>query len=87
MSTTYDAVYAALAEDWKELLDVERVGPGDDFFELGGHSLVAIQVVARLRRRHGVEVPVAEVFARPTPAELAAAVCELLEAGDDRRSA
>jgi amino acid adenylation domain-containing protein len=63
-----------LAEIWKELLKVEEVGVEQNFFELGGHSLLVLQVMARIRRRFGLEVPVRTVFEEPTIAGLAAAV-------------
>src|SRR5581483_8449041 len=55
----------AVAEIWSELLGVERVGRKDNFFELGGHSLLAVRLIARIRQRHGIELGVSEVFARP----------------------
>src|SRR5580658_3987914 len=63
-----------LAEIWKELLKVEEVGVEQNFFELGGHSLLVLQVMARIRRRFGLEMPVRTVFEEPTIAGLAAAV-------------
>ncbi|HLY63885.1 MAG TPA: phosphopantetheine-binding protein, partial [Terriglobia bacterium] len=63
-----------LAEIWKELLKVEEVGVEQNFFELGGHSLLVLQVMARIRRRFGVELPVRTVFEEPTIAGLATAV-------------
>ena len=57
---------AVLAELWRQLLRVERIGRRDDFFELGGHSLLAVQLTSRLRTDLGVEVPLAELFAQPT---------------------
>ncbi|HET7461007.1 MAG TPA: amino acid adenylation domain-containing protein, partial [Longimicrobium sp.] len=62
---------AALAAIWGEVLGVERVGVRDDFFELGGHSLLATQIVARVRQRMGVELPLGTVFAMPSVEELA----------------
>jgi amino acid adenylation domain-containing protein len=55
-----------------EVLGLPRMGPDDDFFALGGHSLAAFQAVARLRQALAVELPVPVLFARPTPAALAA---------------
>ncbi|MFF8617834.1 amino acid adenylation domain-containing protein [Streptomyces sp. NPDC015350] len=66
-----------VTEVWSEVLGVDRIGVHDDFFALGGHSLLATQVVSRLRRRLGADVPVRTLFSAPTPALLAAAVTEL----------
>jgi amino acid adenylation domain-containing protein len=62
-----------LAEIWREVLKVERVGRHDNFFELGGHSLLVVRVIARLRQM-GLEVDVRALFARPRLAELAAEI-------------
>jgi amino acid adenylation domain-containing protein/FkbH-like protein len=60
-----------VAAIWAELLDVNRVGIHDDFFVLGGHSLLATQVVARVRRTLGVELPLRAMFEAPMLAEFA----------------
>ncbi|MFJ8623278.1 amino acid adenylation domain-containing protein [Kitasatospora sp. NPDC093550] len=70
-------VEQALAAIFAEVLGVERVGARDDFFALGGHSLLATRVAFRVRGALGVELPLAQVFARRTPARLA----ELIETG------
>jgi len=60
-----------LAGIWKEVLKVERVGIHDHFFEIGGHSLLAVQVIARIRRDRGLEIPLRKLFDQPTIAQLA----------------
>lgn len=65
------ATEAALAGIWAEALEVERVGVHDNFFDLGGHSLTAMQILARVRDRLDVDVPVRALFDQPTIAELA----------------
>jgi acyl carrier protein len=65
-----------LAQIWREVLETEQMGIEDNFFELGGHSLMVMQVVARIRKVFGVEVPVISLFEEPTIAGLAAEVEE-----------
>ncbi|HOB94401.1 MAG TPA: amino acid adenylation domain-containing protein, partial [Aquabacterium sp.] len=69
-------VEQALAQIWAELLEVERVGRQDSFFELGGHSLLAVQLLSRLRQRFGLELPLAELFVRPTLQALATCIAD-----------
>jgi amino acid adenylation domain-containing protein len=72
-----------LAAMWREVLDVDRVGIHDSFFELGGHSITAHRLLVRVREEFGVDVPVHELFARPTVAGLALAIAEALMAAAD----
>ncbi|MFZ6030188.1 MAG: amino acid adenylation domain-containing protein [Chloroflexota bacterium] len=66
-----------LAEIWRDLLGVERVGAYDSFFELGGNSLVAVQNIAQLQDVFETEQPlIALFFENPTIAGLAAALTE-----------
>ncbi|HEV2704608.1 MAG TPA: phosphopantetheine-binding protein, partial [Pyrinomonadaceae bacterium] len=65
----------ALAEIYKEVLKVERVGVEDHFFAvLGGHSMLATQLMSRVRDKLGVELPLRKFFDAPTIASLAAEV-------------
>ncbi|WP_287963108.1 amino acid adenylation domain-containing protein, partial [Alcanivorax sp.] len=65
-----------LASLWEELLGQPRVGLDDNFFVLGGHSLLATRVVAALRDRWGVDVPLRALFEADTLQALAARVDE-----------
>ncbi|HEX6370148.1 MAG TPA: amino acid adenylation domain-containing protein [Longimicrobium sp.] len=61
----------ALAEIWREVLRCGQVGLEDDFFELGGHSILATQVLSRVRRELGAELPLRAMFEAPTVRALA----------------
>ena len=69
-----NASESLIAAIWCDVLGTDRVGVHDNFFELGGHSLVATQVITRMRRSFGIELPVHELFSAPTVAGLAQAV-------------
>jgi amino acid adenylation domain-containing protein len=66
---------------WEEVLDMPGVHIHDNFFELGGHSLLATQVISRIRRTFGIEVPVQIVFEAPTVAAMTLALERLLHQG------
>ncbi|MEA5603525.1 non-ribosomal peptide synthetase [Nostoc sp. UHCC 0252] len=66
-----------LALLWTQVLRVELLGIHDNFFELGGHSLLATQLVSRIRNVFKVELPLRELFARATVAELAQSIRQL----------
>jgi amino acid adenylation domain-containing protein len=68
-----NAVEAALAEVWAEVLRRESVGIHDNFFEVGGDSIRTIQVVARSRKRGLILAP-RQIFQHQTIAELARVV-------------
>ena len=63
-----------LVSVYREVLGEPRLDEHSDYYEAGGDSLTAFQVTARLHEALGVEVPVALVFAYPSPADLAAVV-------------
>jgi acyl-coenzyme A synthetase/AMP-(fatty) acid ligase/acyl carrier protein len=65
------AAEESVAKLWCEVLDLESVSVNESFFDLGGHSLLATQVVSRLRREFGIDLPVRSVFESPTIAALA----------------
>ena len=59
---------------YREALQDDSLDADSDFFETGGDSMAAFQITARLGEELGAEVPVALVFAFPTPADLASVI-------------
>ncbi|GAA2014495.1 condensation domain-containing protein [Catenulispora yoronensis] len=55
-----------IREIWQEVLGVPRVEVDDDLFDLDGHSLTVTQIVARMRARLGIEIPIDVLFDNPT---------------------
>ena len=72
----------ALASIWAELLGLERVGIHDSFFDMGGHSLLVVKLISRIKKRFGVNLPVATIFQHATIADFA----KLLETDKWRHS-
>ncbi|WP_162551297.1 non-ribosomal peptide synthetase, partial [Paenibacillus tepidiphilus] len=79
-----DALERQLAELFAEVLGVKEVGIGDSFFARGGHSLKAMTLVSRIHQRLAVELPLRELFARPTVKALADYVRSIEESGYGR---
>jgi amino acid adenylation domain-containing protein len=69
-----NATEVLLVDIWREILQCDQIGIHDNFFHLGGHSLLATQIVSRVARAVGVELPVRVVFEAPTIAAMAQAV-------------
>ncbi len=67
-----------LAEVWRELLAVDRIGVHDSFFRLGGHSLLGTVLLSRIRDSFAVEIPLFTLFEAPTLGELAGKIEEAL---------
>ncbi|OGR10902.1 MAG: hypothetical protein A2341_23450 [Deltaproteobacteria bacterium RIFOXYB12_FULL_58_9] len=44
---------------WKELLNIDEIGVGDNFFALGGDSLLATLLLDRISERYGHTVSMA----------------------------
>ena len=60
-----------IAEIWRTLLKVDKLGVNDNFFELGGHSLLATRVVSAIRKELGADLAIRDIFLFPTIAQLA----------------
>ncbi|WP_103532404.1 non-ribosomal peptide synthetase [Streptomyces sp. SM11] len=64
----------AVAAIWATVLDKSDMDRTADFFAIGGHSLIAAHVLAAVRDRLGVTVPMRTLFTASTVAAFAAAI-------------
>ncbi|SKA38482.1 amino acid adenylation domain-containing protein [Marinactinospora thermotolerans DSM 45154] len=67
-----DAAEALLCALYAEVLGLPAVGADDDFFDLGGHSMLLVRLRALVAEHTGARPRIADLFAHPTPAALAA---------------
>ncbi|MCP3059804.1 AMP-binding protein [Myxococcus sp. K38C18041901] len=72
------SVEERIADIFRGVLRVDRVGAHDNFFALGGHSLLALKVLWHMHRDFGIEVALNRLHDAPTVAGLADAVVETL---------
>jgi amino acid adenylation domain-containing protein len=73
-----------VADIWKEVLGLKKIGAFANFFDLGGHSLLAGKVLARLTSRSKVALPLRAFFAAPTVEGVARAVDEACRINPDQ---
>ncbi|WP_329425124.1 condensation domain-containing protein [Streptosporangium sp. NBC_01495] len=72
-----DPITTEVREIWQEILRLDDIGLDEDLYDLGGHSLTITQIIARTRRRLGVEVSLDVFFDNPTIAGLVEEVTRL----------
>ena len=77
-------VEVALAAIWADLLRQPNIGVTDNFFELGGDSLTAVQLVSRIKRDLGHDLPLNRLFEMTTVETMAAALAPDIQV--DKRS-
>lgn len=65
-----------------EVLGLPGIVAGEDFLDLGGDSLTAVQLLARLRERFDVELPISAIFEGRTPEAVHALVRAAPRRGD-----
>jgi amino acid adenylation domain-containing protein len=70
-----------LAAIWHEILGLDRVSRDDDFFHLGGDSLSATRLIARVRYRLKIELPLQALF----EARTLRGVAERVQAAEPQR--
>ncbi|MDA8369809.1 MAG: amino acid adenylation domain-containing protein [Nocardiopsaceae bacterium] len=79
-----DAAEAVLCAVFAEVIGIETAGADDNFFDLGGHSMLLVRLRSRIEAETGAAPSIAELFARPTPAALAAHLARRGGADKDR---
>jgi amino acid adenylation domain-containing protein len=67
-----NALEAALAQHWREVLGLPEIGVEEDFLDVGGHSLSAMRLVSALSEAGVGELSLLEIFEHPTIAAQAA---------------
>lgn len=72
-----DPTTEAVLAIWREVLELDDLGPDEDLFDLGGHSLTITAIAARIHRSLGVDVPLDVFFDAPTVHGVTAAVTAL----------
>lgn len=85
-----DDTEAVLLTLWRETLADEDLDADSNFFVHGGHSLLGLVLLERVEQLTGADLPLADLFACPTPARLgervrAAATKELADPTRDSR--
>ena len=65
------ALESAIADVWRDVLQLDSVGFRDNFFEVGGTSLLMVPVHARLRKTWDATLALVEMFQYPTVEALA----------------
>lgn len=61
-----------IADAFKRVLGLDRVGMNDNFFSLGGHSLLAVQMHRNLKASLAPDLSITDIYRFPTVAGLAA---------------
>lgn len=80
-ATTFDSLQHTVAEAFKRVLGVGRVGLHDNFFALGGHSLLAVQMHRDLKASIAPALTITDLFRYPTVAGLAGHISGRTESG------
>ncbi|MGC2697576.1 MAG: phosphopantetheine-binding protein, partial [Candidatus Angelobacter sp.] len=59
-------VEKTIAQLCQHALGIREIGIDDNFFELGGDSLTAIRVIADVRAKFGMEIPIVSIYEKLT---------------------
>ncbi|HET8797929.1 MAG TPA: MupA/Atu3671 family FMN-dependent luciferase-like monooxygenase, partial [Thermoanaerobaculia bacterium] len=69
-----DTTEAAMLRVWREVLGLDDLDADSNFYAVGGSSLSAMQIIARLRARLHIDLPLESFLTAQTPRALAALI-------------
>jgi len=82
LSTVFEApsteIEIAVAEVWKGILGIDKIGVNDTFMELGGNSLLAIQTISNIADEFDLELQPNVFFENPTVKGLSDRIVEMI---------
>ncbi|MFF8505649.1 amino acid adenylation domain-containing protein [Streptomyces anulatus] len=73
-----------VADVWRDVLAVDRIGVEDNFFVRGGHSLMAARVLNQIEHQVGLRIGLRQFFEAPTVAAVSEQLVRLLDAEEAR---
>ncbi|MCB2298645.1 non-ribosomal peptide synthetase [Clostridium tagluense] len=75
-----------LEKIWCEILNLERISINKSFFDVGGHSLKVMNLISKVYRVFGVELPFEIIFENPSLMEMAKYIGTQLNNADVTKS-
>ncbi len=70
-SVSKNEIQNKVADIWKKVLGVRKIGPNDNFFDLGGNSLTGLQLVAEIKRELDIQINPVVIYEAPTISAMA----------------
>ena len=75
LGTSYVAPGNACEENiaaiWRDVLRIDQIGANDSFFELGGNSLLGLGLIAAMKKRMNIAIPMYAIYEAPSVASMA----------------
>lgn len=65
-------ILEAIRNIWCRELKLDNFSDDEDFFALGGHSVIMAKIQDAIIDEYGIEVPMDELFNKPTVNQIAA---------------
>jgi acyl carrier protein len=75
-----------VADIWRKVLRLDRVGLRDNFFELGGHSLLLLKLYGQLQKEFSIDFAVVKLFQHTTISGQAELLAPVANSGNTTQS-